>query len=83
MRGDLLGMMWRLQPGALQPGHPFPRGISHAERDFSLARLSGGLATQSVTFPLPLAAGALAKHLKLMALRPWAFSVQVRTGASS
>ena len=26
MRGDLLGMMWRLQPGALQPGHPFPRG---------------------------------------------------------
>ena len=42
MRGDLLGMMWRLQPGALQPGHPFRRGISHAKRDFSPPARRGG-----------------------------------------
>ena len=42
-----------------------------------------GLATLRVSFPFPLAAGALAKQLKLMALRPWAFPAQVLTGASS
>ena len=49
------------------------RGISHAERAFSLSPRRRGLATLRVPFPFPLAAGALANYLKLTALRPLGF----------